>query len=162
MKDTLLLVNAMYFLFGASMYMGTMWVLRFFLYPTWRALTPENVQQHFGVPTILATRFFTAVVPLMFVSGGVLVATEWGGGLVVAASLCLAGIVLLTFVGQGIIIPVNKRIRGGQYDGPAGLTPLLKRWMMLNDVRFWGSTVTWLAIVWYVAAKGDLLRALGS
>lgn len=162
MTDTLLLVNAVYFLFGASMYMGTMWVLRFFLYPTWRVLTPENVQQHFGVPTILATRFFTVVVPPMFLSGAVLVYSEWGDGLIVAAALCLAGIVLLTFVGQGIIIPVNKKIRGGQYDGPAGLTPLLKRWMMLNDVRFWGSTVTWLAIVWYVAAKGDLLTALGS
>ena len=58
MKAALLLVNAVYFLFGASMYMGTMWVLRFFLYPTWRSLTPDNVGEHFGVPTILATKFF--------------------------------------------------------------------------------------------------------
>ncbi|MDH6484162.1 hypothetical protein [Streptomyces sp. SAI-127] len=158
--NTLLLVNALYFLFGATMYMGTMWVLRLFLYPTWRALTPENVDVHFGVPTTLATRFFTVVVPLMFISGIVLVWSEWGSWYVVLAAVCLVGIALLTWVGQGIIIPVNKRIRGGQFDGQAGLTPLLGRWMRLNDIRFVGATVTWAAIVWYIAAKGDLWGAL--
>lgn len=80
MREILLLINALYFLFGATMYMGTMWVLRFFLYPTWRVLTPENVDDHFGVPTTLATRFFTFVVPPMFLSGIVLVWSERGRG----------------------------------------------------------------------------------
>ncbi|MQS17036.1 hypothetical protein F7Q99_33815 [Streptomyces kaniharaensis] len=140
--------------------MGTMWVLRFFLYPTWRSLTPDNVQAHFGVPTILATRFFTVVVPPMFVTAIVLVWQEWGSWYVALSAVCLAGITVLTWVGQLNIIPVNKRIRGGQFDGPAGLTALLIRWMRLNDIRFVGSTVTWAAIVWYVAAKGDLAGAL--
>jgi Domain of unknown function (DUF1772) len=164
MKETLLLANALYFLFGATMYMGTMWVLRFFLYPTWQVLTPENVYQHFGVPTIIATKFFTVVVPPMFLSGIVLVVTEWGEWdhpLVWLAMVCLVGIVLLTYVGQQIIIPVNKKIRGGEYDGPAGLTPLLMRWMQLNNIRFVASTITWAAIVWYIAAKSDLLGAFG-
>jgi hypothetical protein len=159
-SEWLLLLNAVYFLFGATMYMGTMWVLRFFLYPTWEALTPDNVYQHFGVPTILATRFFTVVVPPMFLAGVVLVVSEWGDPLVWVAAGCLAGIILLTYVGQALIIPVNKKIRGGEYDGPAGLTPLLMRWMRLNDIRFVGSTVTWAAIVWYLVAKPDLLEAL--
>jgi hypothetical protein len=159
-SEWLLLLNAVYFLFGATMYMGTMWVLRFFLYPTWEALTPDNVYQHFGVPTILATRFFTVVVPPMFLAGVVLVVSEWGDPLVWVAAVCLAGIILLTYVGQALIIPVNKKIRGGEYDGPAGLTPLLMRWMRLNDIRFVGSTVTWAAIVWYLVAKPDLLEAL--
>ena len=51
MKETLLVLNTLYFLFGATLYMGTMWVLRLFLYPTWRSLTPENVDVHFGIPT---------------------------------------------------------------------------------------------------------------
>jgi hypothetical protein len=42
----------------------------------------------------------------------------------------------------------------------AGLTPLLVRWMKLNDIRFVGATITWAAIVWYIVAKGDLLGAL--
>ena len=162
MKEVLLLVNALYFLFGATMYMGTMWVLRFFLYPTWKSLTPENVYQHFGIPTILATKFFTVVVPPMFLSGIVLVVSEWGEWdhpLVWLGAVCLVGIVVLTYVGQQIIIPVNKKIRGGEYDGPEGLTPLLMRWMQLNNIRFVASTITWAAIVWYIAAKADLLGA---
>lgn len=160
MKGVLLLVNALYFLFGATMYMGTMWVLRFFLYPTWRGLTPANVGEHFGVPTLVATKFFTVVVPPMFLSAVVLVVTEWGDPLVWLGIASLAGIVVLTYVGQALIIPVNKKIRGGEYDGSAGLTPLLMRWMTLNNIRFVVSTLTWAAIVWYVAAKGDLLGAL--
>ncbi|MEU6546371.1 anthrone oxygenase family protein [Streptomyces sp. NPDC046859] len=158
--NTLLLVNALYFLFGATMYMGTMWVLRLFLYPTWRALTPDNVDVHFGVPTRLATRFFTVVVPLMLISGIVLVWSEWGSWYVVLATVCMVGIALITWFGQGIIVPVNKRIQGGRFDGQAGLTRLLVRWMRLNDIRFVFATVTWAAIVWYIAAKGDLWGAL--
>lgn len=160
MRSALLLANAVYFLFGATMYVGTMWVLRLFLYPTWTALSPDNVMQHFGVPTIRATRFFTVVVPPMFLSGVILVVTEWGEGLLWLTVVCLLGIVLLTYVGQQLIIPVNKRIRGGHYDGESELRGLLGRWMRLNDIRFWGSTVTWAAIVAYLVAKPDLLGAL--
>ena len=42
----------------------------------------------------------------------------------------------------------------------AELRRLLGRWMVLNDVRFYGSTLTWVAITWYVVARGDLLGAL--
>ena len=100
----------------------------------------------------------------MFLSGIILVVTEWGDWddlLIWLAAVCLVGIVLLTYVGQQIIIPVNKKIRGGEFDGPAGLTPLLMRWMQLNNIRFVASTITWAAIVWYIVAKGDLLGALG-
>ena len=92
----------------------------------------------------------------MFLSGAILVWSEWGDRLVILAAVCLAGILMLTYVGQQIIIPVNKKVRGGEYDSPAELIVLLKRWMFLNDIRFWGSTVTWVAIVWYIVAKGDL------
>ena len=76
-------------------------------------------------------------------------------------SACLVGIVLLTYVGQQIIIPVNKKIRGGEFDGPAGPTPPLLRWMQPNNIRFVASTITWAAIVWYLVAKPNLLEALG-
>jgi uncharacterized membrane protein len=120
----------------------------------------ENVGAHFGVPTTLATKFFTVVVPPMFVSGIVLVWSEWGSWYIVLSAICLIGIVVLTWVGQRLIIPVNKKVRSGQFDGAAGLTLLLVRWMRLNDIRFVASTVTWAAIVWYIAGKGDLLGAL--
>lgn len=156
MKAGLLLFNALYFLFGASMYMGTMWVLRFFLYPTWRAVTRETVGNQFGIPTLQATKFFTYVVPLMFVNGIVLIVTEWGSALVILSAICLLGIIFLTYIGQRLIIPVNKRIRGGEYRDVAELRDLLMRWMTLNNLRFYGSTVTWVAIVWYLVAKSTL------
>ncbi|MDH6236029.1 DUF1772 domain-containing protein [Cryobacterium sp. CG_9.6] len=151
-----LLISALYFLFGASMYMGTMWVLKFFLYPTWRGLTPETEAVHFAIPTLAATRFFTIVVPVMFVAGAVIVVSEWGSSRVWFAWLCVAGIIFLTYVGQGIIIPINKKIRAGEYADVEGLRALLRRWMWLNDLRFYGSTAMWLVIVAYLVDKGQL------
>lgn len=160
MTGWLLLLTSVFFLFGATMYVGTMWVLKLFLYPTWRSLTRDNVPVHFGVPTLLATRFFTGVVPVMFVAAVVLVVTEWGTAYLAWAAVCLLGIVFLTVIGQRLIIPINQRIRGGAYATQAELVSLLERWMRLNDLRFWGSSVTWLAIVGYVVSRGDLLAAL--
>ncbi|MGP0222648.1 hypothetical protein [Paenarthrobacter sp. NCHU4564] len=152
----LLLANALYFLFGATMYVGTMWVLKLFLYPTWHGLSRDNVDTYFGIPTRAATRFFTAVVPLMFISGGILVWSEWGTLRLVPAIICLVGIVVLTWVGQGLIIPINVRIRGGDFADDTELRSLLKRWMLLNDIRFYVSTLTWAAIVWLLVDRGKL------
>ena len=160
MKAALLLINALYFLFAATMYMGTMWVLRFFLYPTWRTLTPDNVDQHFRAPIASATKFFTIIVPPMLLSALVLVVSEWGDTLVWLCAACLVGTILLGVAIRASIVKVNKKIDDGDYDGPEGLTPLLMRWMQLNNIRFVISTLTWAAIVWYIVAKGDLLGAL--
>jgi hypothetical protein len=149
------LAAAVYFAFGASLYMGTMWTLRLFLFPTWKVLDPENVDAHFGTPTRLATVFFTWIVPAMFVAAIWLIIAEWGTGLVWFGIGCLAGIFLLTFVGQGLIIPINKRIRSGEVTDVAELRRLLARWMALNGVRFYGATATWLVVVGYLVARGE-------
>lgn len=155
----LLLLNALYFLFGATMYVGTMWVLKWFLYPTWRSLDRGNVDMHFGIPTRQATKFFTVVVPIMFISGGIMVWAEWGTFRVVLAAICLVGIIVLTVVGQGLIIPINIRIRGGDFKDDAELRSLLGRWMLLNDIRFYVSTLTWLAMVWLLVDRGRLVES---
>ncbi|UXM93032.1 hypothetical protein [Paenarthrobacter sp. JL.01a] len=155
----LLLLNALDFLFGATMYVGTMWVLKFFLYPTWRSLARDNVDMHFGIPTRAATRFFTIVVPIMFISGGILVWSEWGTVRVIFAIICLVGIITLTVVGQGLIIPINVRIRGGDFADDTELRSLLQRWMLLNDIRFYVSTLTWASMVWLLVDRGRLLES---
>jgi hypothetical protein len=155
----LLLLNALYFLFGATMYVGTMWVLKFFLYPTWRSLDRGNVDMHFGIPTRQATKFFTGVVPLMFISAGIMVWVEWGTAGLIPAILCLIGIIALTVVGQALIIPINVRVRGGDFADDDELHSLLIRWMLLNDIRFYVSTLTWLAMVWLLVDKGRLWEA---
>jgi len=159
MTGWLLLVNTLYFLFGATLYMGTMWVLKFFLYPTWRGLTPETEPVHFAIPTLAATRFFTFVVPPMLVSGIILVVSEWGTVRVWFSWLCVAGIIYLTYIGQVLIIPINKKIRSGEYADVAELRALLLRWMWFNDLRFYGSTVLWLVVVGYLVVTGSLWEA---
>ena len=57
MRETLLTINVVYFLFGATIYCGVMWSLRFFFYPSWSKMTVDNVQDHFIIPTSAATRF---------------------------------------------------------------------------------------------------------
>lgn len=155
----LLLLNDLYFLFGATMYMGTMWVLKFFLYPTWESLNRGNVDMHFGIPTRQATKFFTWVVPPLCVSGIILVWTEWGTVRIIPAALCLLGIMVVVVVGQAMIVPVNIRIQAGDFADDAELRSLLLRWMLLNDIRFYLATLTWLAIVWLLVVKGRLWEA---
>ena len=48
MRETLLTINVVYFLFGATIYCGVMWSLRFFFYPSWSKMTVDNVQDHFS------------------------------------------------------------------------------------------------------------------
>jgi hypothetical protein len=153
----LYLICLVYFLFGATAYVGTLWCVRLFLYPSWVALTPDNVGVHFVGPTRAATRFFIFVVPLMFPTGIALIVASWGDTLVWVASLAVLGVVS-TVVGIGFILPVNKKIAAGV--AAAELTPLLKRWMFLNDIRFVTTTVMWGAAVWYALAVGDAYGAL--
>jgi uncharacterized membrane protein len=167
MHHNLLMLNDLYFAFGATIYVGTMWALRFFFYPSWRSMTPATVFDHFVVPTRAATRFFTVVVPLMFVAAVVAIVEEWGHAQLWQAAVCLAGVGVSSFVGQVFIIPINKRVAAGvaadaaQRLDQAGLDKLLRRWMALNDVRWVTTTITWVAIMWLLVAKGDLSRAFG-
>jgi hypothetical protein len=160
MKGALLTANAIYFLFGSTVYVGVMWALRFFFYPSWKGMTLDSVQEHFIVPTSAATRFFLVVVPIMFASGTVLMVSEWGNGAVFwAAVVAFLGICASTYVGWIHIIPINRTIKAGVAD-EATLVRLLRRWMFLNDVRWVTTTVMWAAIVWYFVAKGHLVDVL--
>lgn len=46
MRSSLLVLNHSYFFFGATIYVGTLWSLRFFFYPSWKSLTVGNVGDH--------------------------------------------------------------------------------------------------------------------
>jgi len=159
MRGVLLTINHVYFFFGATVYVGTMWALRFFFFPSWHSMTIDNVQDHFVVPTRAATKFFTVVVPLMFVTGLIMLITEWGEGEFWAALVAYLGIIASTFVGYRQIIPINKRIYAGVGSNEE-LIPLLKRWMQLNTQRWVTTTIMWGAMMWYFVAKGNLLDAL--
>jgi glucan phosphoethanolaminetransferase (alkaline phosphatase superfamily) len=159
MKRILLAVNHSYLFFGATLYVGVLWALRFFWYPSWSKMTVDSVQDHFILPTNAATRFFTVVVPLMFLASIVFLVTEWKTRFRWTAILSLLCISAATYVGWLHIIPVNKLIKAGVAD-QAQLTPLFKQWMMLNDIRWVLLTVMWLTLMYYFIAKGNLLQSL--
>jgi len=157
MKRILLAINHTYLMFGTTVYVGVLWALHFFWYPSWETMTLDVVHQHFISPTSEATAFFTIVVPLMFLAGIIMIVAEWKTKFrwpSIFALLCIVG---ATYVGQVHIIPINKRIDAGLTD-PAMLTDLLKQWMMLNDIRWVIMTVMWLVLMYYFVTHDNLLR----
>lgn len=156
-KGILLAINNAYLFFGTTVYVGVLWALHFFWYPSWSVMNLGNVQDHFILPTSAATDFFTIVVPLMFLTNVILIVMERKTWLVWLAVVALLGITTSTVVGQVLIIPINETIAAGLTD-PTELADLLQRWMFLNDVRWVAMTIMWLALMVYFIAKGDLIR----
>ena len=159
MRPYLLALNHGYYFFGTTIYVGVLWALRFFWYPSWEVMSVENVQDHFILPTSAATRFFTVVVPLMFLAGAVMTWAEWKTPQRWLAVLALACIIGATLVGQLLIIPVNETIAAGVT--PDVITGLFQQWMLYNDIRWVIMTVMWLTLLAYFIRKGDLLAKWG-
>ncbi|MFL5403362.1 MAG: hypothetical protein ACJ8BF_11160 [Gemmatimonadales bacterium] len=159
MKRILLALNHGFFFFGTTLYVGVLWALHFFWFPSWRSLTAANYYDQFIPQTSTATRFFTVVVPLMFLTGAIMVWREWRTRLrwlPLGALLCLAA---ATFVGTRRIIPVN-RILASHITDQAQVTALLQRWMELNDIRWVLLTLSWLLLMIYFFLKGNTLDAI--
>ncbi|MGB5352182.1 MAG: hypothetical protein WBN32_01065 [Woeseia sp.] len=159
MKAKLLAINHAYLFFGTTLYVGVLWALRFFWYPSWGTMNIDLVQDHFIMPTSAATRFFTIVVPLMMIASVIMIISEWKTKFrwfAIVAFLCIMG---STYVGWLHIIPVNKIIAAGVASN-AELTPLLQKWMRLNDIRWVLETIMWLTMMGYFVFKGNLLDAL--
>jgi glucan phosphoethanolaminetransferase (alkaline phosphatase superfamily) len=141
-------------MFGTTVYMGVLWSLHFFWYPSWEVMNTANVQDHFILPTSAATKFFTIVVPIMFVTSLVLIWLEWRTRFRWHAIIAFLGVLGATLVGQLLIIPVNKTIAGGVEESQ--LQGLLQEWMSLNDIRWIIVTIMWLALMIYFLMKPSL------
>ncbi len=153
-KTMLIGVNHILLMFGTTVYMGVLWALHFFWYPSWEVMNVGNVQDHFILSTSAATRFFTVVVPIMFLTSIIMIWLEWKTKFRWHAIVGLLGVTGATLVGQILIIPVNKRIAGGV--DQATLTELLEEWMVLNDIRWIIITIMWLALMIYFLMKPSL------
>lgn len=160
MKPILLTINHAYLFFGTTLYVGVLWALHFFWYPTWDTMTLDVVQDHFIVPTSEATDFFTIVVPLMFIASIVMIVQEWKKPLLWAGIVSLACISAATYVGQVLIIPINETIAAGGVEDQATLSAMLKDWMYYNDVRWHIMNVMWAALMIYFVVKGEFLEAV--
>ncbi len=160
MKRILLALNHGYLFFGTTLYVGVLWALHFFWFPSWQHLAVDNYYDQFIPQTSTATRFFTIVVPLMLLTGAIMVWQEWSTRFrwyPIAALACLG---TATIVGTLRIIPVNK-ILAGHITDQEQLTALLRRWMSLNDIRWVLLTLMWLVLMTYFFRRGDTLDAIG-
>jgi hypothetical protein len=152
MKNLWLNINNTLLMLGTTIYVGVLWALHFFWYPSWSSMTVDVVQAHFIGPTSEATKFFTIVVPIMFVCNVILIVAEWRTRFRWVALLASTGIIGSTLVGKLLIIPINQTIAKGVAT-QAELTPMLMEWMKLNDVRWVMMNVMWLALMYFFLAK---------
>ncbi|MDQ3980296.1 MAG: hypothetical protein M3314_12200 [Actinomycetota bacterium] len=159
MRQTLLTINHVWWLVGATVYLGVLTTLRLFLYSTWTRLRPETAHDHFTLSVKAATRFFLLAIPTWIVTSIVLIVTEWGEPLVWTAVVAFAGLLTTTLVGWYGIQPINRRIESGVHD-QAQLAALLRKWMKINDLRWASVIIMWGALCWYFVAKADLPAAL--
>ncbi len=156
MKKILLAINHGFLMFGVTIYVGVLWALHYFWYPSWEVMTVDVVQDHFINPTSAATDFFWIVVPLMFLTNAVMIWKEWKTKMRWAAIVALLCLIAASYVGQVHIIPVNDEIAQGLLN-PAQLSEKLSLWMTLNDIRWIIMSAMWLVMMYYFYAKGKLL-----
>jgi hypothetical protein len=155
-KAILIGVNHTLLMFGTTVYMGLLWSLHFFWYPSWEVMNVGNVPDHFVLPTNEATRFFTIVVPIMFVGSAVMIWQEWKTKFRWHAIISMLGIAGVMAVRQFFIIPVNSAIAAGV--SQAKLTELLAEWMLLNDIRWYIVNVMWLALMIYFLQRPSISK----
>ncbi len=151
-KTKLFIINSAYIFFGATLYVGVLWALHFFWFPTWKNLMVENYYDQFIPQTTAATKFFTILVPIMFLSHLILCWQEWKTKLRWLAILALLALSGATYVGTMHIIPVNKILKQHITD-QGRVTQLLEKWMMLNDIRMVLMTLAWATLMAYFGYK---------
>ena len=146
---------------GASMYLGMMLVLQFFLRPVFLGLRLDELSSVFTIPITKGTRFFVAMfVPLL--AAPVLqvwlgAAEPWTLGFAVAI-LVAYGFMALWF--SFAMRPVNQQLVTGAVQDAPQLRSLMARWVARNWARFFASLVYWLAAVGYLVSAADIWKVL--
>jgi hypothetical protein len=149
-----------YVFFGTTLYVGVLWALHFFWFPTWTKLTVDNYYDQFIPQTATATRFFTVVVPLMFLGHAIMCWKEWKTSMRWVSLGALACLGAATYDGTLHIIPINK-ILATHITDPERVTALLKKWMCLNDIRMVLLTASWLLLMYYFGSKAHKADVAG-
>lgn len=155
-KQLLLDINNAYLMFGTTMYVGVLWALHFFWYPSWSVMNLSNVQDHFINPTAAATDFFWIVVPLMILANIILIISEWRTKYKYVGFICMACVFGASYYGQALIIPINDYIHAGSVNSEQELTSLLKDWMKYNDARWIIMSIQWLAMMYFFTSKRNV------
>lgn len=155
MKARLLILNHIYILLMASIYVGLFTSLHFFWFPSFETLNVGNYFDQIVPQTTRATHFFIITIPIMYVCMAIMTWSEWRTKFRWVPIACLIGISIPVYIQQGLIERVNDQLKAGVTD-PMLLSELLQRWMSLNDLRWIILAGVWAVMVYYFVAKGNL------
>ena len=137
----------------ASIYLGLGFSLVVLQVPgALRTTHAANFPERFGDPVRRAVAFFTVVSAVMVAGGAWLTVREWDEGSRRLLPLAYAVLVVLaTAFTVVFILPVNRGLYR-EISDEAAFTALLRRWIVLNIVRYGFWILEWLAITgWFVA-----------
>ena len=143
-------------LFVTTIYVGLMWSLHFFWFPSWQQVAASEFRSHFESPVREATQFFTYLVPVQLLSLGIFAWIEFKGK--------YRWLTLLSFIIMSathtfaviLIFPINRALSAvGTPD--AEIRSGLQQWMMYNDIRGILATTVWTLLLVYLIKKGDLV-----
>ncbi|HRI38379.1 MAG TPA: hypothetical protein PLO50_07480 [Nitrospira sp.] len=153
MPKSILLNNTILFL-CASIYLGTGVMLVFFQLPLETQLTPDNYAVVFVKPVELATQFFTWMTIVMFLTGFVMLFTEWFSGIRWVPIVVLLAVTAATALTIFVIFDLNKELASGVKDQQR-LSVLLHEWAGLNRVRAALWVVQWTSMMyWFYRLAG--------
>src|ERR1700760_1124657 len=122
----LLTLNNSYTLLIASWHMGLMVSVLIFWYPTWIGLTLTSIHDNFSIPAQIATNVFVVLIPIMFITCGIMIISEWKTPLKWPAICTLLGSFGSTIMAYYFLFPLNDQIAAGMPD-QASLTTILKK-----------------------------------
>lgn len=148
----LLTANHCLLFFCASIYLGTGVSLVLFQFPSFDDLTVENYSIILVPPIDRATRFFTYMTQVMYVTGAVMLLAEWRTRLRWAAILMLVALTATTLLTVLFIFDYNEELNAGITD-PDRLVEVVDQWMRLNWIRVSIWVVMWLAVMAYFAFR---------
>lgn len=144
----LLLLNDVFLLMCASIYLGTGVSLVFFQLPLEPKLTIDNYFMIFVEPVENATQFFTYMTILMLISGVIMLVTEWFSGLRWVPIVVLLAVILATVLTEMFIFPLNKELEAHVTD-PARLKVLFGQWANMNRIRASLWAIQWAAMAYW-------------
>ncbi len=150
MRARLLLLNSVFLLLCASMYLGTGGSLVLFSFPVAPQMTPDNYYLQFVPQVQAATEFFTTMTKLMLASAVVMLIAEWRQPTRWVPIVVLAGVLVATGLTIKFIFPLNAEMAAHIKDA-ARLPVVLDEWMQLNRIRVALWCVQWGALAWYFA-----------
>jgi Domain of unknown function (DUF1772) len=157
MKGKLLATTYLAALFVTTIYVGLMWSLHFFWFPSWQEVASTDFRNHFEVPVREATRFFTYLVPIQLLSLGILAWIEFRGRfrwLTLSSFIIMSATHVLAII---LIFPINRKLSAvgtPELEVRSGL----QQWMMYNDGRGFLATTVWFLLLVYILKKGDLVK----